>query len=308
MILIPLPTLQIVSSLLSPMTKKRPIKIPFTFKVIKWVFPKLEKISTRLSGSYFEYIFFTPFRYKTPEKELEAEATAKLFSVTSEGKKIQCYQWGEDSKPYILVVHGWAGRATQFRRFIPAFNEDGYSVIGFDGPAHGKSEGKRTNIAEFEGVMKAISAIKGNPVAIIAHSFGGGASLYAISRGLPVKKLINIASPTIADRIIKNYLRAIGGSWKTGENFKKLIEKKHGKSFEEFTALYLVRHVPHDLKLMLVHDEEDKEVEIFHAHELINVFPAARLLATKGLGHNRILKDDGVIAHCVNFVAGKVQV
>lgn len=287
------------------MTKKRPIKIPLAFRLIRWGFPKLEKISTRLSGWYFEKIFFTPFRYKTPEKELEAEATAELFSVTCAGKKVQCYQWGDESKPYVLVAHGWAGRATQFRRFITAFNEAGYRVIGFDGPAHGKSEGKRTSIAEFEEVMKEISTMKGNPEAIIAHSFGGGASLFAISRGLPVKKLINIASPTIADRIIMNYLRAIGGSWKTGENFKKLIQKRHGKPFEEFTALYLIRHVPQDLKLMLVHDEDDKEVEISHVHELIKVFLTARLLATKGLGHNRILKDDGVIKECVNFVKEK---
>jgi pimeloyl-ACP methyl ester carboxylesterase len=273
--------------------------------MIRWGFPKLERISTRLSGWYFEKIFFTPFRYKTPEKELEAEAMAKLFSVTSAGKKVQCYQWGDESKPYVLVVHGWAGRSTQFRRFIPQFNEAGYRIIGFDGPAHGKSEGKRTSIAEFEEVMKEISAIKGNPEAIIAHSFGGGASLYAISKGLPVKKLINIASPTIADRIIQSYLKAIGGSWKTGENFKKLIQKRHGKSFEEFTALNLIKQVPQDLKLMLVHDEQDKEVDISHVYELISVFPSARLLKTKGLGHNRILKDDSVIAECLSFVTAK---
>jgi pimeloyl-ACP methyl ester carboxylesterase len=284
------------------MTKKKPVKIPLAFKIARWGFPKLEKISTRLSVWYFEKIFFTPFRYKTPEKELEAEATAQLFSVTSVGKKVQCYQWGDESKPYVMVVHGWAGRSTQFRSFIPKFNKAGFRLIGFDGPAHGKSEGKRTSIAEFEEVMMKIASIKGNPEAIIAHSFGGGASLLAISNGLPVKKLINIASPTIADRIIQNYLKAIGGSWKTGENFKKLIQKRHGKSFEEFTALHLIKHVPQDLKLMLVNDEDDKDVEIFHSHELIKIFPSARLLATKGLGHNRILRDESVIAECVGFV------
>jgi pimeloyl-ACP methyl ester carboxylesterase len=287
------------------MTKRKPIKVPFAFRVIRWGFPKLEKISTRLSGWYFEKIFFTPFRYKTPEKELEAERTAQLFSITRAGKKVQCYQWGDESKPYVLVVHGWAGRSTQFRSFIPKFNEAGYRIIGFDGPAHGKSEGKRTSIAEFEEVMKAISAIQGNPEAIIAHSFGGGASLYAISKGLQVNKLINIASPTIADRIVQSYLKAIGGSWKTGENFKKLIQQRHGKSFEEFTALYLIKQVPKDLKLMLVHDEGDKEVDIAHVHELIRIFPSARLLATKGLGHNRILRDDIVIGECLNFVTEK---
>ncbi len=305
--LIPLRTKRTGFSSLSLMTKAK-IKIPLAFRIIRWGFPKLEKISTRLSGWYFERIFFTPFRYKTPEKELQAEAAAQMFSVTSAEKKIQCYQWGDESKPYVLVVHGWAGRSTQFRRFIPSFNESGYRVIGFDGPAHGKSEGRRTTPAEFEEVIKVISTIKGNPEAIIAHSFGGGASLYAISRGLPVTKLINIASPTIANGIVQSYLNAIGGSWKTGENFKKVIKKKFGKPFEEFTALHLITLVPQNLKLMLVHDENDKDVEISHVYELIKIFPSARLLATKGLGHNRILKDDHVIAECVNFVTDKAHV
>ncbi len=272
-------------------------------RIIRWGFPKLEKISARLSGIYFEKIFFTPFRYKTPEKELETETSAHPFTVLCEGKKVQCYQWGDEAKPYVLVAHGWAGRATQFRKFIPPFNEAGYRVIGFDGPAHGKSEGKRTSIAEFEEVMKKISAREGIPQAIMAHSFGGGASLYAIARGLPVKKLINIASPTIADRIIKSYLNALGGTWKTGENFKALIKKRYGKPFEEFTAIHLITQVPPDLKLMLVHDEDDTDVDISSARELIKIFPSARLLATKGLGHNRILKDEGVIKQCLDFVS-----
>lgn len=306
--LIPLLTIQAGFNSRFHMTKAKPLKIPLAFRIVRWGFPKLEVISERLSGWYFERIFFTPFRFKTPEKELEAELTAQEFQVLIPGKKIQCYQWGHEAKPYVLVVHGWAGRATQFRRFIAPFNKAGYRVIGFDGPAHGKSEGKRTTIAEFDEVMKQLSAIKGNPEGIIAHSFGGGASLYAISKGLPVTKLINIASPTMADRIIQSYLRAIGGSWKTGENFKALIRQKHGKSFEEFTALHLIKQVPQDLKLMLVHDEGDKEVDISQVYELIKVFPSARFLATKGLGHNRILKDDRVIAECVDFITGKKPV
>jgi Serine aminopeptidase, S33 len=286
------------------MTKSKPIKLPWPLLFTRWMFPKIEKISTRLSGWYFEKIFFTPMRYQTPVKELEAESTATLFTVVCRDKKVQCYQWGDEVKPYILVAHGWAGRATQFRKFISPFNEAGYCVVGFDGPAHGKSEGKRTSIDEFADVMKGIAELKGMPSAIIAHSFGGGAALYAVSQGFPLKKLINIASPTMADRIVKSYLNAIGGSWKTGANFKELVKKKYGKPFEEFTAMHLIKSVPPDFKLMLVHDEDDKDVEIVSVHELIKIYPAARLLATKGLGHNRILKDEGVIEQCVRFVSG----
>jgi esterase/lipase len=282
---------------------KKPIPVPLPLRIMRWVFPKIEKISTTLAVHYLEKVFFTPLRFKTPEKELEAEASAQMFSVMCNDRKVQCYQWGNESRPYVLVVHGWAGRATQFRKFFPFFNKNGYRIIGFDGPAHGKSEGKQTSIAEFAAVIHQIAIRKGYPQAIIAHSFGGGASLYAIANGFPVKKLINIASPSVADRIIQSFLKAIGGSWKTGLVFKEFIAKKHGKPFEAFTAMELIKAVPSDFKFMIVQDEDDKDVELVHAEELLKVYPQGKLLKTSGLGHNRILRDDYVIGACMDFIS-----
>ncbi len=275
-------------------------KTPPLLKAIRWLFPKLEWISTRLAVAYFEKIFFTPLRYKTPYKEKELESSATFFDISWK-LRIQGYEWGDSSKPYILVIHGWAGRSTQFRKFIPELIKGGYRVVGFDGPAHGRSEGRKTNLYDFEEVLKKIIGMKGVPVAVIAHSFGGGAALYAIMQGLPITKLVNIASPTIADEIVKSYLKAIGGSWKTGAAFKKLIHKKYGKPFEEFTAMHFIKEIT-DLKLLLVHDADDKDVSIIQAEALIRAYPKGRLITTHGLGHNRILKDEKVISACLDFI------
>lgn len=275
-------------------------QIPFALRLVRWFFPKLEWLSGGLAVEYFEKIFFSPLRYQAPEKELECEQQATLEEIVANGLKIQTYRWGDANKPYVLVMHGWAGRATQFRKFIPELIAAGYQVVGFDGPAHGKSSGKRTTILEFETALKMVVARWGIPAAAIAHSFGGGALLFSIMNGLPVKKLVNIASPTMADEIIKSYLRAINGSWKTGQRFKKLIEKKYGKPFEEFTAMHFIEHIK-GLDLLLVHDGEDKDVPIIQAEKLLEKYPA-RLLRTSGLGHHRILKDEYVITACIDFI------
>lgn len=276
-------------------------KTPFLIRFIRWVFPKLEKISPSLATVYFERIFFTPFRYKATDREREFELSATKSTILVDGKNIQAYEWGKSDHPYVIIVHGWAGRATQFRKFIPVFNDAGFRVHGFDGPAHGKSEGKRTTIVEFENVLKEIVGRKGIPAGIIAHSFGGGASVFAIRNGLPVTKLINIASPTMSDEIIRSYLNAIGGSWPTGIRFKELIQKKYGKPFEEFTASFAIKHVS-TLDLLLIHDTEDRDVSITQAQEMVKLYPRAKLITTQGLGHNRILKDDTVIASCLDFI------
>jgi predicted alpha/beta hydrolase family esterase len=279
---------------------KKKDKTPLLLKIVRWVFPKVERIAPPLAHQYFLRIFFTPLRYAVPEKERRAEEYAEKFDFQVGTKKIQGYSWGS-GQAYVLFVHGWAGRATQFRRFIKPMMAAGFRVIAFDGPAHGNSEGKSTTILEFEEALKKIYALHGTPDAIISHSFGGGAALFSAMNGLPVKKLVNIGSPTIGDEIITTYLNAINGSPATGVFFKDHMIKTYGKPFDEFTALYFVRHLPKPIDLLLIHDEDDKEVTIRHAEELIKIYPAAKLVRTSKLGHTRILKDDSVIRWCVTF-------
>ena len=273
---------------------------PLPLRVIPRLFPWLERFAPWLVNRLFVYMFYTPFRYKRPEKELDAFNSAEKFSMLMDGKKIQCYSWG--SGPVVLLVHGWAGRGTQLRKFIEPLNRAGYRAFAMDGPAHGASDGKRTTPDEFGRAIMKIEEKVGGLSAIIAHSFGGVASLNAIAAGLPLKTLINIASPTIGEEIIKTYLQVLNGSEKTGEAFKQRVLKKTGKSFHEFTALALVKRVPADLNLLLVHDEGDKEVSIRHPQALLEQFPRGKLLQTKGLGHNRILKDEDVIRQVVTFI------
>jgi len=282
---------------------KKKDQTPLPLKIVRWVYPKLERIAPALAHRYFIRLFFSPLRYKPTDKERKAETFATKFTVTVDNKRIQGYTWGQDEKqPYVLVVHGWAGRATQFRRFIKPLHAAGYRVIGFDGPAHGNSEGKKTTILEFEKTLQKFYEKFGEPAAVIAHSFGGGVVLFSAMNGLNVSKLINIGSPTIGDEIINTFLRAINASVATGEFFKKFMIKNYGKTFDEFTALHFVKHLPSPVNLLLVHDEDDREVSMKHPEALVKIYPHVRLIRTKGLGHTRILKDDAVISQCIDFI------
>ena len=283
------------------LNKSRNDKTPIILKMVRWIFPKLEVLAPTLANNLFVKVFFSPLKYVVPPKELEIVKRADKFNIYAANKKIQCYSWGKG--PVVLLVHGWGGRSSQFRKFVDALVTAGFRVIGFDGPAHGNSQGRKTNIIEFEQTLLKLYEAVGEPHAIITHSFGGSAVLYAAMNGLKVNKLINIVSPTIGDEIINTYLKAIRGSWKTGNYFKSFMIKKYGKPFDEFTALHFIKHLPQKIDLLLIHDEDDEEVSIRHSHELIKIYPAAQLYVTKGLGHTRILKDDDVIRQCVTFVS-----
>lgn len=275
-------------------------------RAMRWAYPRMERYLPRLAERVFRLVFYVPLTYRVPEKETEMAQSATWFSLQANGKKVQCYPWGNDDQPYVLLVHGWAGRATQFRKFVPPLQEAGFRVIGFDGPAHGKSEGTRTSIMEFEQVFIRMVEKLGMPAGVITHSFGGAAMLYAAMNGLAVPRLVNIASPSMEDEILKTYLRAINGSWVSAERFKQYVIRRTGKSFEQFTGLYAIQRLPRPIDLLVIQDEDDEEVLMVQAETLLKAYPAARMYKTRGLGHNRVLKDEGVITTTVDFIRNSV--
>lgn len=279
--------------------RKRKDHTPMILRFIRWWFPKAERFAPGFAAKYFRKIFFTPLRYKTPLKELPVLESATLFTVTFDGKRIQGYSWG--SGPAVLLLHGWAGRATQFSKFIPALTNAGFRAIAFDGPGHGQSEGRQTNILEFCEVIRKVYE-QFNPIGTVAHSFGGVAMIYSCTQGVPVKKLVTIASPSIGDEVINTYLRAINGSAPTGNAFKQHLLATYGKSFDEFSSLHLVKHLASPLQLLIVQDDDDKEVIPRHATALKEAYPAAELYQTSGLGHTRILRDEDVISKSIEFL------
>lgn len=283
------------------MGKNKKDKTPLLLKIVRWAYPKMEKIWPIVAYRYFTFIFFTPIAYPVPKHEKQAENEAEKFQVEVGSKKVQCYRWGSGERT-VLFVHGWAGRATQFKSFIKPLLNEGFRVVGFDAPAHGKSTGKKTNILEFEQALQKIYKKVGKPDAVIAHSFGGSAVLFSAVNGLPVAKLINIACPTIGDEIIDTARRSINGSSKTREFFKKYIVRKYGRTFDEFTPMYNIKRVSVPIELLLVHDEDDREASIQQAIALQEVYPEAQLVRTRGLGHTRILRDNTIIRSCVAFI------
>ncbi len=286
------------------MSRKRKHNVPLIIRVVRTLFPILEIVAPFLADRIFRLVFYVPVRYPVPEKEKEMSQQGTAWSLKVGKKTIRGHQWGDAEWPYVLLVHGWAGRATQFRKFIPCLMEKGYRVIGPDGPAHGHSDGIATSIPEFHQMFKAVYVEYGQPEGVITHSFGGAAMLYAAMNGLPIRKLVNIASPSIGDEILWTFLRAINGSWSSAERFKRYVTRRTGKTFDDFTALYAVRNLPRPIDLLVINDELDTDVVFRSAIELLKAYPAAHLYRTRGLGHTRILKDELVIAKSLEFIGG----
>src|SRR3970040_3198587 len=93
-------------------------------------------------------------------------------------------------RPSALLAHGWGGRATQMRRFVPALVAAGYRVVAYDQPAHGLSEGRLTGLPDFADALAEVARHHGGVRAVIAHSLGGPAAAIALARGLALARVV----------------------------------------------------------------------------------------------------------------------
>ena len=272
---------------------------PLPLRILRTVYPVLEKTVPGLAFKLAFRLFFTPMRYPTPPRELPILEKAEKFTTNINGKRTQFYSWGDKHKPLAIVVHGWMGRASQFYKLVDAFVARNYHVIGFDGPAHGASAGRSTNILEFAEAIEYVSENYGPIHCAMGHSFGGITILNAIERGSQIHNVIMIATPTISSDIVKQFEEKINASPATGERFLKEVSELYGISFEYISASEIIKRIK-PKNLMLVHDENDRDVPIAHAELMKELYPEAQTIFTQGLGHTRILRNDEVINRIIN--------
>jgi alpha-beta hydrolase superfamily lysophospholipase len=87
----------------------------------------------------------------------------------------------EDPERVVVLVHGYGEHIGRYEHVAAAFGERGAVVWGHDHVGHGRSEGERVLVTDFEllvddlhGVVTAArEANPGLPVVMVAHSMGG---------------------------------------------------------------------------------------------------------------------------------------
>ena len=261
----------------------------------------LQAVSTDLATWYVRFLFQKPIKHKTPEHEKiwESKAQISYIAVPEIDKTIAVYQWGNGDKT-ALLVHGWSGRATQMYKIIEKLLQSGYKVISIDGPAHGKSTGNKTMMPEFIKAIEKVFEIYGPFDVAIGHSMGGIALLNVQTHRPLFKKLVIIGAPDSIYDIFHNFVKKLELKPVVAEKLIDMFEKITGKSIYEFHGSYACKNI--EEPVLIIHDENDKEVSVKDAINNYNHLKNGKLLKTKGLGHSRILKDNAVTDEIIKFL------
>ena len=269
---------------------------------IRYTGSLLSKLSPLTASRFAAQLFLTPFKYKLPEREKNMDELSFQYriSIPKSQREIVVYEFGKSSKK-ILLVHGWSGRGTQLAKIAEALKAKGYSTISFDAPAHGKAPGRKSMMLDFIDAIHILDEKYGPFEAVIGHSLGGMATLRAIKEGLDTKKLVIIGTANSITHITREFAKNLKMNRKVADKMKAHFDKKFDIDLDSYSGAVSAKEV--NTPSLVVHDENDVDVEISSAHDIHEALENSELYITKGLGHRRILGDPKVINKITTFIA-----
>lgn len=255
----------------------------------------LDRLSPHWSTQGALRLFFTPMPWKFAMRR----PMAPVWSATRwpfEGSSVTVYRRSDvaPDAPAVLLLHGWAGGAAQMRPLGDTLAQAGFAPVLVDLPAHGRSGGWRSTLPQFTRAVFAVTARLGPWHGVVAHSLGALAALHTAARGLPVGRLALVAPPSPPAQFLDWFARSFGLPAGLAQRMGDHIERREGVPLREFEPGWLGARVAQPT--LVVHDRSDRVAPFVAGERISAALRDARLHATDGLGHRRVLDDAPVAA------------
>ncbi|MBH8567646.1 alpha/beta fold hydrolase [Microvirga sp. STS02] len=277
---------------------------PAGLRWLRWQLGALWALSPALGFRQAWRVFTTPRKLPTKAWEAPALADARRRTVAAASGAIAVYEWGPAAAPAVLLVHGWEHRASFWRAWMGPLLAAGYRVVALDGPAHGASAGRRTTLTDFGGAVQAVVDTVGEVRAIVAHSFGAASVAglpVRLSAGAALPRLVLISAPEGPRPVAERFADFLHLPADLVRRFAGHIERRTGRTADSFAVAAAGPGTGAE-RVLVLHDEEDEIIPFAEGQHIAAAWPGARLHATHGLGHNRILRDAEVVQLAVDFI------
>lgn len=277
---------------------------PLALRVTWLLVRATASVSIHLARRPVARLWFTVWRNghgrATTDRERAWLAGTQPVRIPFEGGELAGFSAG--TGPTVLLVHGWGDSAVRLGAFVRPLVDEGFRVVGVDLPAHGDSAGRRTDVFELAQAVRATADAVGGAHAVIAHSLGGAATVRALGDGLDVRAVALIAPAVRLDHVLHVFESMFGLPPRAVIALRLEIRRRFGGRVwsdlaSDRTAASL--RTP----ALVVHDRADPQIAFADAELLVAAWRTARLVATEGLGHHRIVRDVQVVREIVAFVA-----
>ena len=213
---------------------------------------------------------------------------------------LKALRWG-NSGPVVLALHGWEGGPHQFRAIGQGLADRGFQLFALTGPGHDNGPDRIAHPGLFADSVQEAAAELGPMHALIGHSMGAGAILLAQMDGLRVERSVCVAGPAGYRGVLERVADQLGLTPGSQARFLHRMEARTGLPLDETHPSRVLGKI--DSRLLIVHDHDDPVVPFADAEEIVRHGSGrATLMATRGLGHGRILKSEAVVEAIGQFL------
>jgi pimeloyl-ACP methyl ester carboxylesterase len=260
----------------------------------------LGRVHPRLARRSLLRLWETPWLHPTALRPVvDPPGDPTPWTLRAGRTRIHGYTAGRG--PTVVLVHGWAGRAADWRHLAADLAAAGHRVVVPDLPAHGATGGARTDLFELSGALTEALA-RERPVAVIAHSLGFPTTMLALRHAPEVPPaIVAIAPGRRLDQALSRFTLRARLRTSLADELRRGIEERFGS--DVWSELDVDRVLPSlRARGLVVHDTDDDEVPLDDARAIAAGWPDAELVTTTGLGHRRIVRDGSVRALIVSWL------
>lgn len=283
------------------------IKKRIAIRYYKTKFKLLGVISSKKAAASAFKLFCTPHSGKPFRAVPTIFEKAKSISIAIENNLVlRGWTWQPekeiDNQKKVLILHGFDSYSYKFEKYIRPLKREGFTILAFDAPGHGISDGKTINSLQYKKAILAIEKSFGSFYGIMAHSIGALAASLA-SEDLPnLKKLVLIAPATEITRPIDSFSKFVALSDKVKQKMYNLIIRLAEKPVSYFDVRRAVQQI--SIPTLWLHDKEDAVCPYEDIVPVQNmVLPHIKFHITEGLGHSNIYRDANTVKTIVHFLA-----
>jgi pimeloyl-ACP methyl ester carboxylesterase len=273
------------------------------FWTIRALFAGLSRVAPGAAAGLATLLFRRPPRHRRSDIDRSVFDRGERLDLRLDGGRLAVWKYG--SGPTALLVHGWGSRGARLHSFVEPLVAAGYSVVAFDAPGHGESDGRLSSLPQFIAAIRELGARFGPIEAVVAHSMGGAATTLAMARGLEARRVVFIAPAADPAGYSERFASLLGLSSDVLGRMKLALERRFGIPWKEFNVLAAARTMT--APLLVVHDRDDRDVALADGEAIAAAWPGARLVTTTGLGHRRIVHDPAVIELAVAFLTAAAR-
>jgi pimeloyl-ACP methyl ester carboxylesterase len=260
------------------------------------------QVSPELARPYVARLWFTPWRVsggRTAE-EREARWTARMTrtSYVVDGERFSALELG--SGPTVLLLHGWADSAARVCAMAEPLAGQGFRVVAPDLPGHGANAPRETDLIECTSVLGSLARTE-NAHAIVAHSLGGVAAT-RVACDVELEALVLLAPAVRLENVVATFREMFGLPEGATAGLRQDIEARFGARVWEDWRVDTFP-LPERLPVLLVQSKDDEQIPVADGRLLAAALPNREHVELDGLGHTKLLRDEGVIERVVDFLA-----